>query len=430
MLIDPVVLICSGLFIVLMLFEVPLPFGMLFSSILYAVFNGQSFVMFAQKIASSFADFSMLAVPAFLFVGIFMNEMGLTEILFHFCEKWLGNIKGGLAHANILGSMIFAGMSGSALADAGGMGVIEVDAMRKAGYDENFSVACSAASSTIGPIIPPSINFVIWAFLSQTSTLAMFIGGLVPGVLMGLVMMIWVAYAIPRYHIKVPAPTKSTWKEKWVATLRALPAIGGPAILIGGMMTGAFTPTECGVVGAAYCFFVGLFYKKLNGKMLIRVLKSTLSSSAMVMALCATGLVFNWMIVTSGLLTALTNGLLALGNKYLVLFLINILFVFLGCFIGSMQILIMMAPLLIAVAEGFGLNLVHVGVMAVFNLVIGLITPPMAPALFVTCKATGVSFNKSLRYTIQFLVPLCLMLLVITYIPEVVLWLPRIMGVL
>ncbi len=430
MLIDPIVLVCFGLFIVLLMIEVPIPFGMLFSSILYALVKGQSFMMFAQKIASSFADFSMLAVPAFLFVGIFMNEIGLTEIIFRFCEKWLGHITGGLAHANILGSMIFAGMSGSALADAGGMGVIEVNAMREAGYDENFSVACSAASSTIGPIIPPSINFVIWAFLSQTSTLAMFLGGLVPGILMGLAMMVWVAIAIPKYHIKVPTLKKATWKERWVATIKALPAIGGPAILIGGMMSGAFTPTECGVVGAAYCFILAIVYKKMNFKMLSRVLRSTLSSSAMVMALCATGLVFNWMIVTSGLLSTLAQGLLALGNPYLVLFLINVLFVFLGCFIGSMQILIMMAPLLISLSDGFGFSLVHIGVMAVFNLVIGLITPPMAPALFVTCKATNVSFNKSLKYTVQFLVPLVLMLLVITYVPEVVLWLPRIMGAL
>lgn len=430
MLIDPTVLVCFGLFVVLLLFEVPIPFGMLFSSVLYALFKGQSFMMFAQKLASSFADFSMLAVPAFLFVGIFMNEIGLTTKIFEFAEKWLGHIRGGLAHANILASMVFAGMSGSALADAGGLGTIEVKAMREAGYDEYFSVAVTAASSTIGPIIPPSINLVIWAFLSQSSTLALFMGGLTPGILMGLAMMLWVSIAIKKYHIKVPPVKKASWRDRWIYTLKALPALGGPAILIGGMMSGAFTPTECGVVGGAYCLILSIAYKRLSFKMLKRALRSTLSSAAMVMALCATGLVFNWMIVTSGLLGVLSAGLLSLGSPFLVLLLLNIFLLVMGCFIGSMQTLIMVAPLLISLADGLGLSLVHVGVVAVFNLVIGLITPPMAPSLFVTAKATNISFNKSLKYTIQFLIPLVFMLFIITNFPDVVLWLPRVMGIL
>ena len=430
MLIDPIVLVCFGLFIVLLLFEVPIPFGMLFSSVLYAFFQGQSFVMFAQKLASSFADFSMLAVPAFLFVGILMNEIGLTSKIFDFAEKWLGRIKGGLAHANILASMIFAGMSGSALADAGGLGIIEVNAMRESGYDENFSVAVTAASSTIGPIIPPSINLVIWAFLSQSSTLTLFMGGLLPGILMGLAMMIWVSIAIKKYNIKVPPVKKVSWKERWISTVKALPAIGGPAILIGGMMSGAFTPTESGVVGGAYCVVLAIAYKKISFRMLSRALRSTLTSAAMVMALCATGLVFNWMIVTSGLFNILSDSLLSLKSPYLVLFLLNIFLLFMGCFIGSMQTLIMVAPLLISLADGLGLSLVHIGVVAVFNLVIGLITPPMAPSLFVTAKASNVSFNKSLKYTVQFLIPLLIMLAIITNFPEVVLWIPRLMGIL
>ncbi len=428
--IDPIVWICFGVFVVLLLLEVPISFGMLGASILYALFNGDSFVMFAQKLGSSFADFSMLAVPAYLFVGIYMNEIGLTDYIFKCAEKWLGRIPGGLAHANVLASMIFAGMSGSALADAGGLGSIEVKAMREAGYDEHFAVACTAASSTIGPIIPPSINFVIWAFLSQTSTLAMFLGGVVPGVLMGFAMMIWIAFAIKKLHVKAPKTTRSTWKEKLKATWQALPALGGPVILIGGIMSGAYTPTECGVVAGAYCILLAAVYRKLTWKMTLRALRSTLSSAAMVMGLCATGLVFNWMIVTSGMIGIVSNGLLAIGNPYIVLFLLNIILLVMGCFIGSMQILIMMAPLLITLANGLNLSLVHIGVLAVFNLVIGLITPPMAPALFVTCKATNVSFNRSIKYTVQFLIPLGVMLMLITFIPELVLWLPRLLGAL
>jgi tripartite ATP-independent transporter DctM subunit len=419
-----------ALFIFLIIAEVPVAFAMLAPSLLYAAQHGESFVMFAQKTANAYADFNMLAVPAFLFVGVFMNEMGLTDRIFSAVKKWIGHYKGGLAHANVLASMIFAGMSGSALADAGGLGTIEVRAMRDAGYDEHFSVAVTAASSTIGPIIPPSINFVIWAFLSQTSTLAMFLGGIVPGVLMGITMMIWIAIAVKKFRIKAPTVPKSSWGDRLVYSYRALPAVGGPVILIGGILTGAFTPTECGVVADVYCVIVSIAYKKFSFRMLMRTLKNALTTSAMIMALCATGLIFNWMIVTSGVISLMTNIMLAMGNPYLVLLLLNLVFLVLGCFIGSLQMLIMFAPLLMNLAAALGLSLIHIGVMSIFCMTISIITPPMAPALFIAAKATGVSFNKSIRYTVHFLLPLAVTLVVISYVPEIVLWLPRVMGAL
>jgi len=370
----------------------------------------------------------MLAIPGFLFVGAFMNELGLTDRIFDFAKAWIGHFTGGLAHANVVASMVFAGMSGSALADAGGLGQIEVKAMRDAGYDPNFSVAVTAASSTIGPIIPPSINFVIWAFLSQCSTLAMFLGGLIPGILMGVLMMVWIVIAVKKLHIKCPVHEKASWKERMHYTWKALPALGGPAILIGGIMSGAFTPTECAVVAAGYCVIVSICYKKFSIKMLNKSLKNALSSSGMVMAMCATGLIFNWTIVTSGLISYVADYLLSTGSIYIVLLVLNALMLVMGCFIGSMQILIMIAPLLMTIADAFGLSYIHIGVMAVFNVTLGIITPPMAPALFVTCKATGESFDKSLKYTVQFLIPLIMTLILITLVPELILWLPRVMG--
>jgi tripartite ATP-independent transporter DctM subunit len=415
-------------FVILILAEVPIAFAMTTSSVMYAVFNGQNFVMFAQKFANSLSDFNLLAVPAFLFVGIFMNEIGLTDRIFIAAEKWIGHFTGGLAHANVLASMIFAGMSGSALADAGGLGTIEVKAMKDAGYDEHFSVAVTAASSAIGPIIPPSINFVIWAFLSQTSTLAMFLAGIIPGTLMGLSMMVWIVIAVKKFNIKAPVVEKATWSERFKYTIKAIPALGGPTILIGGILTGIFTPTECSVVAAAYCFVLSIVYKKFSIDMLTKTLRNTLISSSMVMALAATGLIFNWMIVTSGLINYMTNIMLAAGNTYLVLLTLNIILLFLGCFIGSMQVLIMIAPLLMNLAGVLHLSLIHIGVIAVLNLTLGLITPPMAPSLFVTAKATGVSFDKSLKYTVQFLIPLVITLLLVTFIPAITLWLPKLLG--
>ena len=205
---DPYLAVYFITFVALILLRVPIAYAMMASAFEYVVFNHQSFVMFAQKTANSLADFNMLALPAFLFVGCFMNEVGLTDRLFGMFEKWIGHLPGGLAHANVLSSMVFAGMSGSALADAGGLGTIEVSAMTKAGYDPDFSVAVTAASAGIGPIIPPSINFVVWAFLSQTSTLAMFQAGMGPGVLMGVAMMVWIPIAVKTQHIACPAPPR------------------------------------------------------------------------------------------------------------------------------------------------------------------------------------------------------------------------------
>jgi tripartite ATP-independent transporter DctM subunit len=419
-----------AVFVVLLLIGIPISFSMTAASLLYAVINHQSFVMFAQKTANALSDFNMLAIPAFLFVGIFMNEIGLTDRIFIMAEKWIGHFTGGLAHANVLASMIFAGMSGSALADAGGLGTIEVKAMKDAGYDVDFSVAVTAASAAIGPIIPPSINFVIWAFLSRCSTLAMFMGGFMPGILMGLTMMIWIVVAVKKLGVKAPTFPKASWRDRFYFTGKALPALGGPGILIFGILSGIFTPTECGVVAALYCVVVSIGYRKFSFSMLLRALKSTLSSAAMVMALAATGLIFNWMIVTSGMINIMADLLLSLGNPYLVLLLLNVIMLVMGCFVGSMQILIMMAPLLMTIADSLGLDYVHMGVFAVLNVTLGIITPPMAPALFVTCKATGNSFDGALKYTVQFLVPLVITLLLVTFVPDFVLWLPRMLGAL
>ena len=335
-----------------------------------------------------------------------MNEVGLTDRLFGMFEKWIGHLPGGLAHANVLSSMVFAGMSGSALADAGGLGTIEVSAMSKAGYDPDFSVAVTAASAGIGPIIPPSINFVVWAFLSQTSTLAMFQAGMGPGVLMGVAMMIWIPIAVKTQHIACPRAPKASWGERFHSLYTSLPALGGPAILVLGIMTGIFTPTECSVVAAMYCVILAICLKRFSFKMLTKALKDTLASAGMSMCLCATGLVFNWVIVTSGLIGFMTTLLMSLGNKIIILLVLNAMLLFLGCFIGSMQILIMVAPLLMNLATA----------------------PPMAPALFVTAKATGNKFETALKYTVQFLIPMFITLMITTFWEPLTMFLPRLLG--
>ena len=425
---DPYLAVYFLTFVVLILLEVPIAYAMMMSAFEFILFNHQSFVMFAQKTANSLADFNMLALPAFLFVGCFMNEIGLTDRLFGMFEKWIGHLPGGLAHANVLSSMVFAGMSGTELADAGDLGVIEVNAMTKANYDPDFAVAVTAASAGIGPIIPPSINFVVWAFLSQTSSLARFQAGMGPGVLMGIAMMVWIPIAVKTQNIRCPRSEKADWGSRMHSLVEALPALGGPAILVLGIMTGIFTPTECSVVAAMYCVILSIILKKFNIPMLTKALRATLASAGMSMCLCATGLVFNWVIVTSGLIGWMTNLLMSLGNKIVILLVLNAMLLFLGCFIGSMQILIMVAPLLMNLADAMGMNYVQMGVMAVLNVTLGLITPPMAPALFVTAKATGNRFESALRYTVQFLIPMFITLMLTTFWPPLTMWLPKVLG--
>lgn len=426
--VDTVLIVCLVLFVIAILLELPIPFAMLGSSLIYALVKGENIIMFAQRSANSFADYTLLAVPTFVFVGCYMNEVGVADRIFNLARKSMGHIPGGLGHANVLASMIFAGMSGSALADAGGLGIIELKAMRDAGYEDDFIVAISAASSGIGPIIPPSINFVVYAYMAQVSTVAMFIGGMIPGILMGLSLMVYIYYAVKYKGEKGPIEKKATIKELLIALWQALPALGAPIILIGGILLGIFTPTECGCVCAVYVMGLAVAYKTLHIKSLVSCLKQTVSTTAMVMFLIATGTVFNWMILTGGVIEALSAFMVAINSKILVLLFLNIILLFLGCFMGQLPALIIILPIMANMAQTYGLNMIHLGVIAVLNLTYGLITPPFAPALFVTCKLAGCSFKSAVRKAMPMLVPLIAVLLLATYIPELVTWLPTLFG--
>ena len=417
-------------FLILMLLSIPIPYAMMISTLLYCLQTDFNLAMFAQRTATSFADYTLLAVPTFVFVGCFMNETGLTDEIFDVCKKGLGHIPGGLAHANVVASMVFAGMSGSVQADAGGLGYIEIETMSRAGYDREYSCAITASSSIIGPIIPPSINLVVYGYLAQVSTLALFLGGLVPGIMMGISLMVLIFFqakkgiVISKDALQPRAPAREIWQAFW----RIIPVLLGPVLLIAGILSGAFTPTECGCMCAMFCILLAICKRRVNKKCIIRSLKRTLSTTAMTMFLISTGNIFNWMIITGGVLDVLTDVLLGIGNKYLMLLILNILMLFMGCFMGNMAILVMMTPLVVGISNAMNLDLIHVGVMMVLNLTIGCITPPFAPAVFTACKVADANFEKTIRYTAGFMVPLVIVLLGITYIPAFVTLLPTLLG--
>lgn len=419
-----------ALFLVLMIVSIPIPFAMMASTLLYCLQVDYNLALFAQRTATSFADYTLLAVPTFVFVGCFMNETGLTDDIFDVCKKGLGHIPGGLAHANVVASMVFAGMSGSVQADAGGLGYIEIETMTRAGYDKEYSCAITACSSIIGPIIPPSINLVVFGYLAQVSTLSLFLGGLLPGVLMGLSMMVLVflqakkGVVISKETLLPKAPAHEVWK----AFYKIIPVLFGPIILILGILSGAFTPTECGCMCAMYCVVLAIAKRRMNFRTIVSSLKRTLSTTAVTMFLISTGSIFNWMIITGGVLDVLTDFLLAIGNKYLMLMVLNVIMLFMGCFMGNMSILVMLTPLVVGLANTMGMDLVHIGVMMVLNLTIGCVTPPFAPAVFTACKVSDANFEKTVKFTAGFLIPLAIVLLVVTYVPITVILLPTILG--
>lgn len=417
------------IFIFLMLIDTPISFSMLISSALYCLNTGVNFSMFASVMGNAMASWTMLAVPTFIFVGSYMNTLGFSEDIFKFARALVGHKTGGLAHANVLASMIFAGMSGSAIADAGGLGAIEVTAMRDAGYDDGFSAAITATSAGIGPIIPPSISFVIYGSLASVSTAALFMAGYIPGILMGVSLMVMCYFMVKKHPEIAPKSPKDTWRNVLRYGLRSLPALGAPVILIGGMLGGAFTATEAGAVASVYVVLLSFVYRRFRFKALWTTLKSSLSTTAMVLFMMGAGQIFNWFITTSGLMKSLVGGLLAMQSPFLVLLMLDLILLFMGCFMGGTSILLLMTPVLINLSISMGFDLLHLGVVLVLTTMIGGTTPPMAPALFTTCKCCDIPFEKALKPTLWLLIPLFVTLAVLTFIPETVTFVPKMLGI-
>lgn len=417
-----------AVFVVLLLLDTPISYSMLISSALYCVNTGVNFSMFASTMGNAMASWTMLAVPTFIFVGSFMNTIGLSDDIFKFAKALVGHKTGGLAHANVLASMIFAGMSGSAIADAGGLGQIEVKAMTDAGYDDGFSAAITASSAGIGPIIPPSISFVIYGSMASVSTIALFMAGYVPGIIMGVSLMVMCYFMVKRNPSLAPKTPKEDWRVVLRYGLKSIPALGAPVILIGGMLGGAFTATEAGVVASVYVIILSLIYRTFTFKALKETLRSSFHTTSMVLFMMGAGQIFNWFITTSGLMKVMVNGLLSLSNPNIVLAALDLILLFMGCFMGGTSILLLMTPLLINLSISMGFDLLHLGVVLVLTTMIGGTTPPMAPALFTTCKCCNIKFEKALKPTLILLIPLFVTLLILTYVPATVTFLPKLIG--
>lgn len=419
------------LFIIMFIFGYPIIFAISVPSMLYIILAKINYAVIVDSMVIGFEkQFVLLAVPLFILAAKIMNESMITERLFNFAGKLVGSLKGGLGHVNVLVSVIFAGMTGSAIADASGLGLIEIKAMNDAGFDPDFSCAVTSASSTIGPIIPPSIPMVIYSMISGASLGHLFIGGVIPGVFLALAMMIYIAYISKKRNY--PSGEPFSLKGLMASFFKAFFPLLTPVILLGGIYGGVFTPTEAAAVTVFYAFILSVFgYRNLGFKRLVKIFKESALSTGYVSAMVAAALVFSYIISREQLPVAITNLVMNSGiisNKYIFLLFVNLFLLLLGCFMDPIVGQLIVMPILIPIAILFEVDLVHLGVVSTLNFMIGLSTPPYGENLFIVSAISGVPLGGIIREMWPFLGVLIAVLFACTYFPEIVLFLPKLAG--
>jgi len=457
------------IFLLLMSGGIPVAMAMAGSALLYIWWTGglPSFVVIHRMI-SGIDSFPLLAVPFFILAGNLMNNAGITNRIYNYALALVGWMKGGLGHVNVVGSVIFAGMSGTAIADAAGLGTIEIKAMKDHGYSTEFAVGVTAASATLGPIIPPSLPFVIYGMMANVSVGSLFLAGILPGVLMAVLMMLTVAYFAHKngwgadVKFEWPRVIKALMETAvviaWPVAMWLLIVMGGlpaqitvfagllvlfavdrlfkfqaalpimtPVLLIGGMTTGIFTPTEGAIAACLWAMVLGFgWYRTLNWKMFVKVCLDTVETTATVLFIVAAASIFGWMLTATGVTAAISEWVLGFTqNPYMFLLLANLLMLFVGCFLEPTAAITILVPILVPICQKLGIDLVHFGLVMVLNLMIGLLHPPMGMVLFVLARVAKLSVERTTIAILPWLVPLLGSLVIITYFPKLVLWLPR-----
>ncbi|TXH52408.1 MAG: TRAP transporter large permease [Burkholderiaceae bacterium] len=457
------------LFLLLMSGGIPVAIAMAGSALLYILWSGNlpPFVVI-HRMVGGIDSFPLLAVPFFILAGNLMNNAGITNRIYNYALALVGWLKGGLGHVNVVGSVVFAGMSGTAIADAAGLGTIEIKAMKDHGYDTEFAVGVTAASATLGPIIPPSLPFVIYGMMANVSVGALFLAGILPGVLMAILMMFTVAWFAHKtgwrgaIRFEWPRVLKALGETAVVilwplglwglVTQMGLPpqptVVAGlvllfvldralrfqavlpimtPVLLIGGMSTGIFTPTEGAIAACIWALVLGFaWYRTLTFRMFLKICLDTVETTSTVLFIVAAASIFGWMLTATGVTVAISEWVLGFTRDPWVFLLIeNLLMLFVGCFLEPTAAITILVPILVPICQQLGIDLVHFGLVMVLNLMIGLLHPPMGMVLFVLARVAKLSVERTTMAILPWLLPLLLSLAVITYFPRLVLWLPR-----
>ena len=421
--------IMFGLFFAWSFLGMPIGHAMLAAAIVYLFLTGQDIGLVAsQSLNGLYGSFVLMAVPLFIFSAEIMNQAKITDRLFEFANLLVGRYRGGLAHVNIVASVIFSGMSGSALADAAGPGKLEVDMMVKAGYSPGFSAALSTTSAIIGPIIPPSIPMILYGVVTNTSIGYLFMGGVIPGLLLAGAQSCVVVYLSRRRNFPMEPPP--TFNQAVNATVTALPALSIPVIMLGGIYSGAVTPTEA----AAVCAMIGLllaflWYRSFSFADLLKVLVESSRATGIVAITIAGALVMNWIVAAEQIPERMGNWMTALDmSPALFLLAVNVLFLVLGAFLDTLLMLLIIIPILMPTVIKLGIDPVHFGVVSVVNMMIGLVTPPMGELVFLIAGVSGIKVAEITKELPIFLIVLIALLFVLVYVPQLTLWLPELMG--
>jgi TRAP-type C4-dicarboxylate transport system permease large subunit len=466
-------LLLVGSFLLLMLVGVPVAISMAAASVLYLVFyNVAPDIIAAQRMIAGVESFPLLAVPFFILAGNLMNSAGVTGRIYAFAVALVGWMKGGLAQVNIIGSVIFSGMSGTALADAAGIGTIEIKAMKDHGYPVEAAVGVTAASATLGPIFPPSLPFVIYGMMANVSIGALFMAGIVPGVVMTVLMMLTVAIfaykrgwgsdtpfemkrilsaslevvvvlAVPVFiyllmaaglsmNVAVGIALVVLLALDWYFDFSAVMALMTPVILIGGMTMGWFTPTEAAVAAVLWSLFLGLVrYRTMTMATLTRATFDTIETTASVLFIVTAASIFAWLLTVSQAAQMLSGAILTITeNKWVFLILVNLLMLFVGCFLDTIAAITILVPILLPLSAQFGIDPVHFGLIMTLNLMIGLLHPPLGMVLFVLSRVAKLSVERTTMAILPWLLPLFIALILITFVPAITLWLPGAVGLI
>ena len=418
------VVVLSFLALFMLGFPVVLAIGI--PCIVYMGLQGLPLDLVAQRTLYALDSFPLVAVPVFLFVGSLMNSAGISRYIYRFADTATGRLPGGLAQVNIFGSLIFAGMSGSALADIGGLGRIEIDAMRDKGFKPAFAAAVTSASAIVGPIFPPSIPLIIYGTVTGVSVIQLLLGGILPALLCVAMLMLMTGWLAMRRNYP-RAPKWPSRAELWRDFKPAFPAIMAPVILIAGMLLGFFTPTEIAAVTVLYALLISsLFYRELTWAGVVHAAFETIRASAGILLIVAVAALFGWILSVEQVPQQLTGLMLSISkNPYVLLLIVNLLLLVVGMFLDSTTAILVIAPIIAKPLVAAGVDPVHLGMVVVFNLMVGLLTPPMGLALFLVADIAKVTMKDVLREMLPYYVPLIITLLMITYVPALTTWIPR-----
>ena len=419
-----------GLFSVLLLLRVPVAMSMLFASLIVLVAQGEvPLIVVPQFIIAGLTKFELLAVPFFILAAEIMNSGGLTERIFRFALACVGWMRGGLAQVNVVASVIFAGISGTAVADAAGLGRVEVDAMRRAGYDTAFAAAVTLSSSVVGPLVPPSVVMIIYAIVAEVSVGKMLLAGVVPGLLLAAVLMVFIYWLARTGRVECPKTELPTGPEFRRALLEGVPALVAPFIILMGIVGGVVTPTEAGVAASVYSFLVSLLiYREMSLDRIRTIIVNATLSSAQVMFIIGLATVMSWIITREQSAMQIAQWMTGLTDQvWAQLLMLNVFLLIVGALIEGVPALLVLVPVLLPVAVNLGVDPVHFGVIMVLNIVIGLITPPMGIGLFIMANITGQTVERITLACMPFLVPLLLTLVLVTFVPWLSLWLPTLL---